>query len=95
MFIDDKKIMECVNIEETTKDKIVLNVNGEKIIEEIYEDNKIKIHETPEKILLYSGDVVLIEIYFDIILSKKECQQLAIEIINRLNNSMKTSLGIT
>lgn len=95
MLINDKKIRECVNIEETNKDQIVLNVDGEKILKQIYEDNKITMDETEYSIRLFSGRFLFIEILLKKVpFTKDECKQIATELQSRLNSNMKHSLGI-
>lgn len=95
MLINDKKIMECVNIEGTNGNQIILNVDGERILKQVYDDNKITMEESNEAIRLYSGSFLFIEILTNkVVFKKEECKQIAITLRDRLNNTMKHSLGI-
>ena len=45
VYFDSVKIKECIDIEKITKDTVTLNVDGEKLIRQIYEDLKIELDD--------------------------------------------------
>lgn len=95
MFIDDKKMMECIDIESVTKEHITFNVDGEKLVKEIYENLKIRLSE--DEIIplrLTFQDAPFIEIYPNEIYDTDDCRQLAEKIKNELNSQIKEHLKI-
>lgn len=94
-MIDKRTIMEYVNIEGTNGDQIILNIDGEGILKQIYDDNKITMQESDDAIRLYSGSFLFIEILTNkVVFTKEDCKQIGTELQDRLNNTMKHSLGI-
>lgn len=96
VYLDSVKIMECVELETVTNDKITLNVNGEQLLNGIYEDLKIELDDDDSEIpvILRCQDARFIEIYPNELFNEKNCRQLAIEIKNRLNSEIKTKLNL-
>lgn len=95
VYLDSVKIMECVELETITKDKVTLNVNGEQLLNAIYEDVKIELDEDFEiPVRLRFQDAPFIEIYPNELFDEENCKQLAIEIKNRLNSEIKTKLNL-
>ena len=95
VYFDSTKIMECIDVESITSETVTLKVNGEKLLNELYEDLKIELDEK-ETILarLRCQDAPFIEIYPNELFDEKNCRQLAIEIKNRLNSEIKTKLNL-
>lgn len=97
MIIDDKIFYDNVNIEKTTKDYLVLNINGEQILQDLYDELKLELKEEDcddyEMTLLFQ-DYPLIKIYPNEFFNEKDCKQLLIEIQNRFNDKFKTALRV-
>ena len=95
VYLNAVKIIKSIESESVTKDKITLNVDGEQLLNEIYEDVKIELDDDPEAhITLRSQNATFIQIYPNELFDEKKCKQLAIEIKNRLNNEIKTKLNL-
>ena len=95
VYLNAVKIIKSIESESVTKDKITLNVDGEQLLNEIYEDVKIELDDDSEApITLRSQSATFIQIYPNELFDEKKCKQLAIEIKNRLNNEIKTKLNL-
>ena len=94
MFIDDKK-MECIDIKSVTKEHITFNVDGEKLVKEIYENLKIGLSEDELiPIRLTFQDAPFIEIYPNEMFTMDDCQELAVKIRDKLNSQIRAKLKI-
>lgn len=94
VYLDSTKIMKCIDVKSVTSETITLNVDGEKLLDEIYEDLKIELEDDgPVKILRFQ-DAPFIEIYPNEIFNENNCRQLAIEIMNRQNSQIRTKLNL-
>lgn len=95
VYLDSVKIMKCVELETVTKDKITLKVDGEQLLNRVYEDIKIDLKDTEGPIQeLTFQDAPFIQIYPNEIFDEQTCRELAIEIQNRLNSEIKTKLNL-
>lgn len=95
MFIDDKKMMECIDIKSVTKEHITFNVDGEKLVKEIYENLKIGLSEDELiPIRLTFQDAPFIEIYPNEMFTMDDCQELAVKIRDKLNSQIRAKLKI-
>lgn len=94
VYLDSIKIMECIDIESITSETITLNIDGEKLRNEIYQDLKIELKDDGPIQVLTFQDAHFIEIYPNEIFNDEKCKQLAIEIMNRLNNEIQTKLNL-
>ena len=95
VFLDTDKIFNCVDWENVTKDKITINVDGEKLKQTIYEDLEVKIKEGEDNpIKLTMMDYPFVEIYPNEIMTEDDCKRWAIEIRNTLNNRIKSKLKL-
>lgn len=94
--LDSEKLMECIDVDKATEDSVTLTINGKKLIQEIYEDLKLDVREdyAEDVPAVYFQDSPFIKIYPNETFDEKFCNQLALEIRNRLNNEFKTKLGI-
>ena len=45
VYLDSIKIMECIDVESITSETITLNIDGEKLRNEIYQDLKIELKD--------------------------------------------------
>ena len=93
MILDSKKLMECVEWESVKGDEITIHVDGEKLKEEVYENLRIKLGRG-ELISLSFQDGPFIEIIPNELFDEDYCKQLSIELMNRLNNTIKAKLNI-
>ena len=94
VYLNSVKLKECIDIEKITKDTVTLNVDGEKLIRQIYEDLKIELDDDGPIQVLKFQDAPFIEIYPNAIFNKEACHQLAIETMHRLNSQIRTQLNI-
>ena len=76
VYLDSVKIKECIDIEKITKDTVTLNVDGEKLIRQIYEDLKIELDDEGPIQTLRFQDAPFIEIYPNEIFNEEACHQL-------------------
>ena len=95
VYFDSARMINSINIEKITSESITFNVDGEKLVKEIYEDLKIELNEedTPY-IRLTCQDATFIQIVPNEIFDNETCRQIAIKIMNNLNNEIKTKLGV-
>ena len=95
VYLDSVKIMKCVELETVTKDKITLKVDGEQLLNRVYEDIRIDLKdiEGPIQELTFQ-DAPFIQIYPNVIFDEQTCRELAIEIQNKLNSEIKTKLNL-
>ena len=95
VYFDSTKIMECIDVESITSETVTFKVDGEKLLNELYEDLKIEVDDYSEiPVILRCQDARFIEIYPNELFDEKNCRQLAIEIKNRLNSEIKTKLNL-
>ena len=94
VYLDSIKIKECIDVEKITKDTVTLNVDGEKLIRQIYEDLKIELSTTSDYPTLNFQDAPFIKFYPNEIFNEEACHQLAIETMHRLNSQIRTQLNI-
>ena len=95
MFLDIDKLVNCVDWENATQDKITVNVDGEKLKQKIYEDIKVRLIEgTENPIKLTMMDYPFVDIYPNEIMTEDDCKKWAIEIRNTINNRIKSKLKI-
>ena len=95
VYLDSVKIMECVELETVSKDRVTLKIDGEQLLNAIYEDIKIELKDNDGPIQgLTFQDAPFVEIYPNDLFDEKNCRQLAIEIKNRLNSEIKTKLNL-
>lgn len=94
--LDSEKLIECIDVDKATEYSVTLNVNGKKLIQEIYEDLKLEVTEdyADDVPAVYFQDGPFIKIYPNETFDEKFCNQLALELCNRLNSEFKTRLGI-
>lgn len=86
--------MKCIDIENVTNESVTLNVDGEKLLNELYQDFKIELDDEGPIQTLKFQDAPFIEIYPNELYPEEKCRQLAIELMNRLNNEIKTKLNL-
>lgn len=94
MEFDTLKLMECIDFKEITKDTVTLKIDGEKLIQQIYDEVHITIEDNDTYLTLQSGRHDLIDITPGSIFNKGDCMQLANEIKNILNNRIKSKLEL-
>lgn len=95
VFLDIDKLVNCVDWENATQDKITVNVDGEKLKQKIYEDIKVRLIEgTENPIKLTMMDYPFVDIYPNEIMTEDDCKKWAIEIRNTINNRIKSKLKI-
>ena len=95
VYFDSTKIMECIDVESITSKTVTLKIDGEKLLNELYEDLKIELKDSEGPIQeLTFQDAPFIHIYPNEVFDDKDCRQLAIEIMNRLNSEIKTKLNL-
>lgn len=94
MYIDGKKMMEYIDIKSITKEHITFNVDGEKLVKEIYENIKLNLDDNSIPIRLNFQNEVFIKIYPNEIYDKEHCKHLANQIKNELNSQIKEQLKI-
>ena len=95
MNLDTAKLIECVDWEGITDDKVTINVDGEKLRETIYNEVKVTIKQHHEDSFgLYSNGLMFCNITPGGIFSEDDCRQLAIEIQNKLNNRIRSKLDL-
>lgn len=95
MYINDIQLLKSVKWDSITKDEVTLTINGEELRQEVYEELKLKIDErfsNPVKVNFQ--DYLFLEITPNECFNEKECMQLAKEIVNTLNNQIKTQLKL-
>ena len=63
VYLDSAKLKKCIDIEKITKDTVTLNIDGEKLIRQIYEDLKIELDDDGPIQILKFQDAPFIEIY--------------------------------
>ena len=96
-YINLETIIEHVNVKETTKDHVVININGEALLKRIYEDLKLELKEEDcdeYDCILKFQDAPFITIHPNEVFGKRECIQILREIQNRCNTKMMNSLGV-
>lgn len=87
-------MMEYIDIKSITKEHITFNVDGEKLVKEIYENIKLELEDSSTPIRLNFQNEAFIKIYPNDLYSKNDCKQLAEEIKNELNSQIKEQLKI-
>lgn len=93
VFLDIDKLVNCVDWENVTQDKITVNVDGEKLKQKIYEDIQVRLIEgTENPIKLTMMDYPFVDIYPNEIMTEDDCKKWAIEIRNTINNRIKSQL---
>ena len=94
MELDNAKLMECVEWKRITEDEVILNVDGEKLRETLYDEVHVKMEGTNGRYNLYSNGKRFCTIRAGGILSEKDCQELAIEIKTKINNRIRSELDL-
>lgn len=96
VMLDSEKLIECIDVDKATEDSLTLTINGKKLIQEIYNDLKLEVKEdyADDVPAVYFQDGPFIKIYPNETFDEKFCNQLALELCNRLNSEFKTRLGI-
>ena len=95
VYLDSTKIMECIDVESITSETVTLNVDGVRLLNEIYQDLKIELkdNEGPIQELTFQ-DAPFIQICPNEVFDEDDCRQLAIETMNRLNSQIRTKLNL-
>lgn len=94
IHFDSIKIMECIDVEKITNETVTLNVDGEKLLRQIYEDLKIELSPTSDYPTLNFQDAPFIKFLPNEVFPEEACKQLAIETMHRLNSQIRTKLNI-
>ena len=95
VYFDSAKIMECIDVESVTSETVTFNVDGERLLNEIYEDIKIELDDTESnQIILRCQDRPFIYIHQNKIFDEDNCRQLAIEVMNRINSQIRSKLNL-
>ena len=97
MKINDYIIINNVNIEETTSNKIVINVNGEQLLHDLYNELKLEFKEEDwddYEMILKFQEYPFIKIYPNDIFSERDCSKILISIQEELNKQLRESLGV-
>lgn len=95
VLLDSEKLVECVEWSTATDKRVTLKVDGEQLKKAIYDDIKIELAD-PDSIkpLLRCQDAPFIEFYPNELFDAEDCNQIAIEIMNRINSQIKAKLNI-
>lgn len=96
VHLTSTKIMECIDVEKITNETVTLNIDGEKLRQQLYDDLKFKTttdygDDVPA---VYFQDAPFAKFYPNEVFDEEACKQLAIELTNRLNSQIKTKLNI-
>lgn len=94
MELDNAKLMECVEWKRITEDEVILNIDGEKLRETLYDEVHVKMEGNNGRYKLYSNGKRFCTIRAGGILSEKDCQELAIEIKTKINNRIRSELDL-
>lgn len=95
MFLDDIKLLNSVKWESATKDTVTLTVDGDLLRQEVYESLKLEIDEGfTDTVRINFQDYPFIELIPNELFDENYCKQLATEIVNRVNEQMKSQLDI-
>ena len=95
MELDNAKLMECVEWKRITEDEVILNIDGEKLRETLYNEVHVtmQVHHG-DSYGLYSNGRLFCNISPGGIFSKKDCKELAIEIKTKMNNRIRSELKL-
>lgn len=97
MKFDEEIIYNNVNIEETNGDKLVINVNGDQILQDLYNEFKLELKEedcNDDEMTLRFQDYPFVKIYPNDIFSERDCSKILISIQDELNKQLKEALGV-
>ena len=99
VLITSQMLLECIDWETATKDTITIKkIDVEKLREMVYDDIKLSLdnygRDDEDTTTVYCQDAPFITLNTNELFSKENCEQLAIEIINRLNTEMKSRLRV-
>ena len=95
VYFDSTKIMECIDVESVTSETVTLNVDGVRLLNEIYRDLEIELKDSEGPIQeLTFQDAPFIQIYPNEVFDEDDCRQLAIETMHRLNSKIRTKLNL-
>ena len=97
MIIDDKTLLDNIEWEQVDTEHITIKVNGEQLKKDLYE--RVEFEATDQKdrtnsITILNDLGILAEIHYHELLTEKETRELAKQLRDQLNNTIKSTLKI-
>ena len=97
MIIDDKTLLDNIEWEQVDTEHITIKVNGKQLKKDLYK--RLEFEATDQKdrtnsITILNDLGILAEIHYHELLTEKETRELAKQLRDQLNNTIKSTLKI-